>query len=38
LPWLAAARLVWGVLDLIDDRDQVESGSPLPRRLAVTVP
>jgi hypothetical protein len=27
-----------GVLDLIDDRDRVESGSPLPRRLAVTVP
>jgi hypothetical protein len=27
-----------GVLDPIDDRDQVESGSRLPRRLAVTVP
>jgi hypothetical protein len=31
-------RLVWGVLDPIDDRDRVESGSRLPRRLAVTVP
>jgi hypothetical protein len=27
-----------GVLDPIDDRDRVESGSRLPRRLAVTVP